>query len=446
MKATVEKLEKNRVILEVEVEAPRLEQALDKAYRKLVRQVNIPGFRRGKAPRFILERYMGKEPLYHEAMDIVIPSAYREAVEETKIEPIDQPEVEIVQAEEGQPLIFKATVDVKPEVQLGQYKGIPVERPEVKVTDEDVEAFLKRLQERFAQLKDVEEGSLQEGDTAIIDFKGEVEGQDYPGLKGENYPLEIGSGTFIPGFEAQLVGAKVDEEREVKVTFPADYHRQELAGKEAVFAVKIRGIKRKQLAPLDDEFAKDVSEYETLEELKEDIRERLREEQEQRAAAEVRRQVIEKAVANAAVELPPVLVERRIGYLINDMAWRLQSQGVSLEQLMERSGKTWEQLKEEMRPQAEKDVKTDLVLEAIAKAEGMEATQEDVDREIEKMAQLLQQPLEKVRERMEKNLEGLQYDIVINKTIDFLVNHSIPADGGGSEDVRSGADSSGADQ
>ncbi|HBT46583.1 MAG TPA: trigger factor [Peptococcaceae bacterium] len=446
MKATVEKLEKNRVILEVEVEAPRLEQALDKAYKKLVRQVNIPGFRRGKAPRFILERYMGKEPLYSEAMDIVIPAAYREAVEETKIEPIGHPEVEIVQAEEGQPLIFKATVEVKPEVRLGEYKGIPVERPGVKVTDEDVEAYLKGLQERFAQLKDVEEGSLQEGDTAIIDFQGQVEGRDYPGLKGESYPLEIGSGTFLPGFEAQLVGVKVDEEREVKVTFPADYYREELAGKEAVFTVKVRGIKRKQLAPLDDEFAKDVSEWETLDELKEDIRQRLTEQRKQRAEAEVRRQVVERAVENAEVELPAVLVERRIAHLVNDMAWRLHGQGLSLEQLMERSGKTWEQLKEDMRPQAEKEVKTDLVLEAIAKAEGIEATQEDVEREIQKMAQLLQQPAEKVRERMEKNLDGLRYDIIINKTIDFLVSNSIPADGGGSGDVRAGTDSSGADQ
>lgn len=445
MKATVEKLEKNRVVLEVEVEAPKLEQALEKAYRKLVRQVNIPGFRRGKAPRFILERYLGKESLYHEAIDMVIPPAYKQAVEETKIEPIDQPELEIVQMEEGQPFIFKATVEVKPEVNLGQYKGLPVERPEVKVAEEDIEAYLKGLQQRFAQLKDVEDGAVEEGDIVLIDFKGQIDGQDYPGLKGENYPLEIGSGTFIPGFEAQLIGAKIDEEREVKATFPANYYREEVAGKEAVFVVKVRGIKRKQLAPIDDEFAKDVSEFETLEELKEDIRKRLETQQRQRAEADVRRQVVDKAVENAEVELPHVLVERRIAFLINDMALRLQRQGLILEKLLEKSGKTIEQLKEDFRPQAEKDVKTELVLEAIAKAEGIEATEEDIDKEIEKMASLLKQDLAKVREKMGKDLEGLKYDIIIRKTIDFLVDNSISVDGGGTEGVGSSTDSSGTD-
>lgn len=446
MKATVEKLEKNRVVLEVEVEAPKLEQALDKAYRKLVRQVNIPGFRRGKAPRFILERYLGKESLYHEAIDMVIPAAYKQAVEETKIEPIDQPEVEIVQIEEGQPIIFKATVEVKPEVNLGQYKGLPVQRPEVKVTEEDIEAYLEGLQERFAQLKDVEDGAVEEGDIVSLDFKGQIDEQDYPGLKGENYPLEIGSGTFIPGFEAQLIGAKIDEEREVKVTFPANYYREELAGKEAVFTVKVRGIKRKQLAPIDDEFAKDVSEFETLEELKEDIRKRLEAQQRQRAEAEVRRQVVDKAVENAQVELPHVLVERRIAFLINDMALRLQAQGLTLDKLLEKSGKTIEQLKEDFRPQAEKDVKTELVLEAIAKAENIEVTQEEIDKEVEKMASLLKQDPERVREKMGKDLEGLKYDIIIRKTIDFLADNSISVDGGGTEGVGSSTDSSGTDE
>lgn len=446
MKATVEKLEKNRVILEVEVEAPKLEQALDKAYRKLVKQVNIPGFRKGRVPRFILERFLGKEPLYHEAIEIVVPPAYQEAVEETQIEPIDHPELEIVQMEEGRPLIFKATVEVKPEVKLGQYKGLTVHRPEVKVTEEDIEAFLKGLQERFAELKDVEEGTVEEGDMVYLDFQGQVDGQVYPELKGENYPLEIGSDTFLPGFAAQLIGARIDEEREIKVTLPDNYYQEQLAGKEAIFTVRVRGIKRKHLAPIDDEFARDVGEFENLEELKEDIRERLEARQRQRAEAEVRSQVVNQAVENAEVELPGVLVERRIGLLINDLAWRLQAQGLTLDKLLERSGKTIDQLKEEFRPRAEKDVKTDLVLEAIAKAEGITATQEDIDREIKKMAEYFKETPEKVKERLEKDLEGLKYDIIINKTIDFLVERSIPADGGGTEDVSSGTDSSGTDQ
>lgn len=458
MKATVEKLESNRVVLEVEVEAPQLAKALDRAYRKLVRQVNIPGFRRGKAPRFILERYLGKESLYHEAIDMVIPEAYRQAVEETKIEPIDHPQVEIVQAEEGQPLIFKATVEVKPEVVLGKYKGVEVHKPEVKVTEEDVEQYLKGLQERYAELKDAEDGTVREGDIAFIDFQGFIEGREYPGLKGENYPLEIGSGTFIKDFEAQLVGAKVDEEREVKVTFPEGYFRKELAGKDAVFRVKIRAIKRKHLLPLDDEFAKDVSEFETLDELKADIRTRLEKQREEWAKAEVRRQVVEKVVEDAQVEVPQVLVERRIDRLIEDFALRLHSQGSSLEKFMERTGKDIFKLREDFRPQAERQVKTELVLEAVAKQEGLTATPEEIDREIQEMARVLKKDPLEVREKIGDGLERLKYDIIINKAVQFVVDHSLlgvvdregkegqEVSGGEMEGVYSGTDSSGADQ
>lgn len=454
----MEKLENNRVVLEVEVEAPQLAKALERAYRKLVRQVNIPGFRRGKAPRFILERYLGKESLYHEAIDMVVPEAYRQAVEETKIEPIDRPQVEIIQAEEGQPLIFKATVEVKPEVTLGQYKGLEVNKPEVKVTEEDVEQYLKGLQERYAELKEAEDGTVREGDLVFIDFQGLIEGREYPGLKGENYPLEIGSGTFIADFEAQLVGAKVDEEREVKVTFPEGYFRQELAGKEAVFLVKIRAIKRKHLAPLDDEFAKDVSEFETLDELKADIRRRLEKQREEWAKAEVRRQVVEKVVEDAQVEVPQILVERQIDRLIEDFALRLHSQGSSLEKFMERTGKDIFKLREDFRPRAEKQVKTELVLEAIAKAEGLTATPEEIDREIQEMARVLKKDPLEVREKIGDGLERLKYDIIINKAAQFLVDHSVPVvkngegkedqedSGGGIEGVHSGTDSSRADQ
>jgi len=456
MKATVEKIESNRVVLEVEVEAPQLAKALDRAYRKLVRQVNIPGFRRGKAPRFILERYLGKEPLYHEAIDMVVPEAYRQAVEETKIEPIDHPQVEIIQAEEGQPLIFKATVEVKPEVILKQYKGVEVRKPEVKVTEEDVEQYLKSLQERYAELKDAEDGTVREGDTVFIDFQGFIDGEEHPGLKGENYPLEIGSGTFIADFEAQLVGAKVDEEREVKVTFPENYFRQELAGKDAVFQVKIRAIKRKHLLPLDDEFAKDVSECETLEELKADIKRRLEKEREEWAKAEIRRQVVEKVVEDAQVEVPKVLVERRIDRFIEDFAWHLRSQGSSLEKFMERTGKNISDLREDFRARAEKQVKTELVLEAVAKQEGLTATPEEIEKEIQEMARILKKDPLELKEKMGDGLERLKYDIIINKAAQFLVEHSIPvvedkeegkeSSGGEIEDVSTGTDSSRADQ
>ncbi|KYH31846.1 trigger factor [Neomoorella mulderi] len=435
MKATVEKLDKHQVLLEIEVEAPRVQKALDQAYRRLVKQVNIPGFRKGKAPRFILERYIGKEPIYNEAAEIVIPPAYEEAVAEHKLEPIDRPEVEIVKVEEGEPLIFKARVEVKPEVHLGTYKGLEVERPEVRVTEEDIDAYLKNLQERNATLKIIEDEPAAVGDIVSIDFKGTVDGEPYPGLEGNNYPLELGSGTFVPGFEEQLVGARVNEERTVNVTFPADYHQEDLAGKEAIFQVTIRGIKRKELAPLDDEFAKDVSECETLAELRQDIRRRLEERRRQEIDAAVRRAVVEKAVAAATVDLPAVMVKRRIETRIRELERNLQLRKITLEEFLNATGKNMDELEQDFRPEAEKDVKTELVLEAIARAENIEATEEELRDEIEKMARITRQDPAELQQNLDY-LSFLKYDIMIKKTIDFLVEHSVavpPREGGDRE-------------
>lgn len=425
MKAAVEKLENHQVVLEVEVEASRVEKALNQAYRRLVKEVNIPGFRKGKAPRFILEQYIGKEPILNEAAEIVIPPAYEEAVAEHQLEPIDRPEVEIVKVEEGEPLVFKARVEVKPEVQLGPYTGLEVERPEVKVTEADIDAYLKRLQERYAELEVVEDEPAAAGDIVTIDFKGTVDGQPYPGMEGNNYPLELGSGTFIPGFEEQLVGSRGDEERIVTVTFPTDYHEQNLAGKEAVFQVTIRGIKRKKLAPIDDEFAKDVSECETLADLRQDIRRRLEDNQKQQIENAARQAVVAKAVDAATVDLPEVLVQRQLDSRIRELERNLQARKSTLEEFLSDTQKTMDDLRKESRPGAERDVKTELVLEAIAKAENIRPSQEEVDAEIERMARLFRQDPDVVRKNL-GDLSVLKYDIMIKKAVDFLVEHSKP--------------------
>ncbi|MDN5347258.1 MAG: trigger factor [Clostridia bacterium] len=425
MKSTVEKLDRNRVVLEVEVEEPQVARAIDQAYKKLVRQVNIPGFRKGKVPRFIFERYVGKEPLYSEAIEIIIPHAYQEALAENKIEPIDMPQFEIVQVEEGRPFIFKATVEVKPEVKLGLYKGLEVTKPEVKVTEEDIDRYLKELQERYAEMVVVEEGPVQVGDLVSIDFSTVVNGEERPDLEGKDQLVEIGSQMFIPGFEEQLVGSKVGEEREIKITFPEDYRDKELAGKEAVFRVKVLGIKRKELKPIDDEFARDVSECENLAELREDIRRRLLKAREEAARAAVRNQAVAKAVEGAEVELPQVLVNRRLDVLVNELELNLRIQGLKLDKFLADSGKTMEELRSELRPRAELEVKRDLVLEAIAKAEGIEVTHEDLEQEIERLAQAYRQEKEKIKETLAGDLEGLKYDIMIKKAINFIESHCV---------------------
>lgn len=423
MKATVEKLENNQVILEVEVEISRVQKALDQAYRRLVRQVNIPGFRKGKAPRFIFEQFVGKESLYSEVVEIVIPPAYEEAVAEQKLEPVNHPDIEIVKIEEGEPLVFKAKVEVKPEVQLGQYKGLELERPEAKVTEVNIEEYLKNLQNRYAELRVIEDEAAVAGDILTIDFKGEVDGESRPGMESANYQLELGSGTFIPGFEEQLVGVRVNEERAVRVDFPVDYHVKELAGKEAVFQVVVQGIKRKQLVPIDDEFAKDVSECETLEELREDVRRRLEEQQQQEIDNFMSRTVVKKAVDGATVDVPEVMVERRLDTRIRELERNFMAQRMTLEQFLNDTGKTMDDFRKDLHPQAVIDVKTELVLEAIAKAENIEATQEDIDTEIEKMATMFRQSPDEVKKNL-GDLSFLKHDIMNKKAIELLMQNN----------------------
>ncbi|MEW6425203.1 MAG: trigger factor, partial [Bacillota bacterium] len=318
MKANAERIEKNTVLLEVEVDAERFSRALDQAYRKLVKKVNVPGFRRGKAPRFILERHIGKQVLVDEAVELIIPEAYFKAVDDTGIEPVTQPELELVQVEEGKPVVFKAKVVVKPEVELGQYTELAVARPVVKITEEDVIKELERLQNRHAKLVTLEEGEVARGDLVTIAYQGRVDGEPFEGGQDTDCTFEVGSRVFFPGVEDELIGTSLGETKEVVTKFPADYPREDLAGKEATFTVTVKGIQRKELSPLDDEFAKDISEFDTLEELKADLANKLRKVAEEKAQAEVRNSVVEKAVENAQVEIPKEMVDNRVEEMVKE--------------------------------------------------------------------------------------------------------------------------------
>ncbi|MBS3977184.1 MAG: trigger factor [Syntrophomonadaceae bacterium] len=427
MRASVAKIESNRVQLEVQVDAPELEKALVKAYKKLVSKYAIPGFRKGKAPRKILENYIGKGALLSEALEVVIPEAYQNAVAETKIEPIDRPEVELVQAEEGQLVIFKATVAVKPEAELGQYIGLELTAEEPLVSEQDIENHLLGLQKRYARLEEIEDGMVEEGNIAIIDFEGFLDGEPFEGGKGTNYSLEIGSGTFIPGFEAQLVGSRPEEEKDIQVTFPVEYHKEDLAGKDVVFKVKVNNIKRKVISPIDDEFAKDVSEFETLEELRQDIANKLKEAADNKRNNDLRNQAVAKAVENAVVDLPAVMVERRMDSLMHDFKRRLAIKGLDYAKFLEYTNTTEEASRENFRQQAEEATKQDLVLETIAKKEGIFVAEAEVDQELENMAPMYRQSAENLKKMLQEQdgLESIRYGIKLDKTVDFLVAQAV---------------------
>jgi trigger factor len=426
MKATWEKLENNQGVLTIEVDETQVSSAIDQAFTKVVKQVNLPGFRKGKVPRKIFEARFGVESLYQDALDIILPEAYSAAVVETGISPVDRPEVDVEQMEKGQPLIFKATVTVKPEVQLGDYKGLTVEDKDFTVTDEKIADELKTMQERGAELVVVEDGEIQSGDYAIIDFEGFVDGEAFEGGQADNYQLEVGSGTFIPGFEDQVIGLKQGEEKDVEVTFPEEYHATELAGKLAVFKVKVNEIKRKNLPELDDEFAKDVSEFDTLDELKADLRNKLEEKAKEEAENFKKESLIEQASANATIDIPEVMVEHEVNHMMNDFAERLQQQGMNLELYYQFTGLDEEKLREQFQGDAEKRVRTTLTLEAIGEQENVEVSEEDINQELKTLSEQYNRPEEELRKIFEArdDFESLKNDIRIRKTIDLLVENS----------------------
>ncbi|MEK5441631.1 trigger factor [Fredinandcohnia sp. FSL W7-1320] len=424
MSAKFEKLEGNQGVLTVEVDAETFNQGLDEAFKKVVKQVNVPGFRKGKMPRGMFEKRFGVESLYQDALDIILPDAYENAIKETGIEPVDRPEVDVEQIEKGKNLIFTAKVTVKPEVKLGDYKGLEVEKLEETVTDEEVDAEIKQLQERNAELVVKEEGTVENGDTVVIDFEGFVDGEAFEGGKAENYSLEIGSGSFIPGFEEQLVGIATGEEKDVEVSFPEEYHAENLAGKPATFKVKVHEIKAKELPELDDEFAKDVDdEVETLDELKAKTRTRLEETKKRDAENSLKDTLIEKASENAEIDIPEAMVNTELDRMLREFEQRLQMQGMNLDLYFQFSGQDENALREQMKEDAGKRVRVNLTLEAIAKAENIEVTEEEINAELENMATMYGVSADEIKSML-GGLDGITEDLKIRKAIDFLVENS----------------------
>ncbi len=421
MSVQVEKLEKNMAKLTVEVSAEEVEKAIQSAYQKEKKKITLPGFRKGKAPRQLIEKMYGKEIFYNDAIDAMLPKAYADAAAECGEEIVSRPTVDIVQMESGKPFIFTAEVALKPEVTLGEYKGIQVEKAPVEVKDEEIEAEITKERENNARTITVEDRAVEKGDMIALDFEGFVDGVAFEGGKGENYDLTIGSGAFIPGFEEQLIGAKIGEDLEVNVTFPEEYHAKDLAGKAAVFQCKVNSIKVKELPEVDDEFAQEVSEFDTLEEYKADIKANLLKKKEEAAERVKEDAVIEKIIEGAQMEIPDVMVDYQAEQLVEDFVQRLRYQGMSMEQYMQYTGMTAEQYKEEMKPRALKNIQSRLVLEAVAKAENLEASEEEIEEEYKKMAEQYNMEVDKVKEFMGSlQTDEIKKDIAIRKAVDLV--------------------------
>ncbi len=422
MSLQVEKLEKNMAKLTVEVPAEKFIEAIGHAYKKNKSRFNVPGFRKGKVPQAMIEKMYGPEVFYEDAANEAIGQSYDAAAKESGLDIVSRPEIDLVQIEKGKDFIYTATVAVKPEVTLGQYKGVEVEKASAEVTDEDVEKELKKVQEQNSRLVTVDDRAVQDGDQVVIDFDGYVDGEQFDGGKSEDYPLTIGSHTFIDTFEEQLIGKNAGEECEVNVTFPTEYHAAELAGKPAVFKVTVKEIKYKELPELNDEFAGEVSEFETLEEYKADVRAKLAEAKEKQAATENENRVVEAVVKNATMEIPEPMIDAQLDNMVNEYARNMQSHGISLDQYMQYTGMTIDKIKEQMRPQAVKRIETRLVLEAVAKAENIQVSDEKVDEEIGKMAAAYKMEPEKLKGYMgEAEIASMKEDLAVQEAVDFLV-------------------------
>ena len=426
MSLQVEKLEHNMVKMTIEVAAEELEKALQAAYLKERGKISMPGFRKGKVPRQMIEKMYGPEIFYDDAANHLVSEAYGKAYDECDLELVSQPMIEIVQIERGKPFIFTAEVAVKPEVTLGEYKGLTVDKVSVEVTEEDVLAEINKERERNARTGDVTDRAVQDKDMVTLDFEGFVDGVAFEGGKGTDYPLTIGSGSFIPGFEEQLIGAEIDKEVDVNVTFPEAYQAEELAGKPAVFKCTVHSIKEKELPELDDEFASDVSEFETLDEYKADIQKRLTEKKEAEAKEQKENQAIEKAVANAEMDIPQPMIDMQARQQADDLARRVRQQGLTMEQYFQFTGLTAEKMLEEMKPQAERRIRTRLTMEAVAKAEAIEVSDERLDEEINKMAEAYQMEADKLKELMgETEKDRMREDIAVQDAITLIAQAAV---------------------
>ncbi|MGN0471372.1 MAG: trigger factor [Lachnospiraceae bacterium] len=429
MSLQIEKLEKNMAKLTIEASAEDFEAAIQKAYNKNKGKINIPGFRKGKAPRQVIERMYGKEVFYEDAANELIPDAYAKAVDECTEEIVSQPKIDVVQLEAGKPFIFTATVALKPEVTLGKYKGVKVSKQNREVTEADIDAELNRQREENSRTITVENRPVQTGDTAVIDFEGFVDGVAFDGGKGENYSLEIGSHSFIDTFEDQLIGKNTGDEVEVNVTFPEDYQASELAGKPALFKVKINEIKEKELPELDDEFAAEVSEYDTLAEYKEDIKRELTQKKEKAAKDAIESEVIEAIVADSKMDIPDAMVATQQRQIVDDFAQRMQMQGISMEQYFQFTGANYQMLIDQAKDQALKRIQSRLVLEAVVAAEGMTATEEEYEAEIKRMADAYQMEVDKIKEIIGKSEEEqIKADLCIAKAVELVVAEAVEGD------------------
>ena len=426
MSLQVEKLEHNMAKLTVEVAAEDVEKALQAAYLKQRKQINIPGFRKGKVPRQMIEKMYGPEVFYDEAANNMIPDAYAKAYDESELDIVSQPKIEVVQMEKGKPFIFTAEVATKPEVTLGDYKGLKVDKVSTRVTQKEVDEEIEKERERNARTIEVTDRAVQDKDEVTLDFEGFVDGVAFEGGKGEDYPLTIGSGSFIPGFEEQLIGAEIDKEVEVNVTFPKEYHSEELAGKDATFKCTVHTIKAKELPELDDEFASEVSECETMDAYRAEVKKNIKERKERTGKEKKENQAVDQAIENAQMDIPEAMIEFQVRQMADDFARRIQQQGLTVEQYFQFTGMTAEKMMEEMRPQAEKSIKTRLVLEAIVKAENIEVSDERVEEELTKMAEAYQMEVEKLKEFMGENeKKQIKEDLAVQEAITVLVNESV---------------------
>ena len=423
MSLQVEKMEKNMAKLTIEVAAEDLEKAMQNAYQKAKGRISIPGFRKGKAPRKMIEQMYGKGVFLEDAVNALIPEHYSKALAECELEIVSQPTIDITQAEPGKAFIFTAEVATKPEVTLGDYKGVEVPKTEITVTDEDVDAEIKKEQEKNSRTINVEDRGAQLQDVVTIDFEGSVDGVPFDGGQATEYPLTLGSNTFIPGFEDQLVGAKVGDDVDVKVTFPEEYQAKELAGKEAIFKCAVKKIEAKELPALDDDFAKDVSEFDTLDEYKKEIKDNLTKKKEEQAKTEKENAVVDKAVENATMEIPEAMIDTQVENMVDDFARRIQSQGLSMEQYMQFTGATVDSLKEQMKPQAVKRIESRLVLEKVAEAENIQISDEKLDEEINKMAEMYKMELDKFKELVgEYEKEQMKKDLAVQEAVTLMAD------------------------
>ena len=427
MSFKVEQLEeKNMVKLVIEASAEEFEAGLNAAYNKNKNKISVPGFRKGKAPRKMIEQLYGSQIFFEDAANEIIPDAYADAAKESGLDIVSQPKVSIEQLEAGKPFIFAAEVAVRPEVELGEYKGVEVTKADAEVTDADVEEELKKVQDQNSRTVSVEDRAVKDGDMTVSDFEGFIDGEAFEGGKGENYPLTIGSHSFIDTFEEQMIGMNIGEEKELNVTFPEDYHAENLKGKPATFKVTVKEIKEKQLPELDDDFAQDVSDFDTLAEYKDDLKKKIAERKESEAKAKKESEAIEKVVEAAKMDIPQAMIDTQVNRMLEDFAMRLQQQGLSVEQYFQYTGMTADKIMEEMKPEAVKRIKNSLVLEAVAKAENIEVSEEEFEAELQKMADMYKMEIEKIKEFMQDaEAKQMKDDIAIQKAVELIVSSAV---------------------